>query len=230
MIIGIIGAMAQEVLLLRKKLTKITIWQQAGCKIYSGYMQGRKVALVQSGIGKVSAALGTTLLLYHFKPELVINIGSAGGIYPNLVIGNIVISDKVIYHDVDLIAFGYDIGQMAQCPSSFKAAPKLVKLAKTITESLGLHALLGIILSGDSFIHGGQKLSYIKNNFPQAIAVDMEATAIAHVCYRFSIPFVVIRSISDFADNLSQKKLRDNIKVVATNLSIVVAEMVLAIS
>ncbi|AIN47136.1 5'-methylthioadenosine/S-adenosylhomocysteine nucleosidase [Candidatus Palibaumannia cicadellinicola] len=230
MIIGIIGAMEQEVALLRKQLTQLTIWQQAGCNIYNGYLHGIQVALVQSGIGKVSAALCTTLLLDHFNPTLVINTGSAGGLSPSLEVGDIVVSDEVRYHDVDVTTFGYDRGQIVQCPASFKAAPSLVALAKNITKSIGMHAVCGLIISGDTFINGGQALAYIRHTFPQAIAVEMEATAIAHVCYKFTVPFVVIRAISDIADQVSYESFQDGLIIVVHNLSLLVSEMVQALA
>ncbi|PLK58711.1 5'-methylthioadenosine/S-adenosylhomocysteine nucleosidase [Candidatus Palibaumannia cicadellinicola] len=230
MMIGIIGAMEPEVILLREQLTQLTIWQQAGCYIYSGCLHGIKVALVQSGIGKVSAALGTTLLLDHFQPTLVINTGSAGSLSPSLVVGDIVVSDEVRYHDVDVTTFGYERGQMAQCPASFNAAPSLVTLAKNITESIGMHAMRGLIISGDAFINGGQALAYIRHNFPQALAVEMEATAIAHICHQFAVPFVVIRAISDVADHISHNSFKDGLTVVVHHLSRLVSEMVLALA
>ncbi|CAJ0991345.1 5'-methylthioadenosine/S-adenosylhomocysteine nucleosidase [Pantoea sp. Nvir] len=107
---GIIGAMEQEIILLRDKIENRQTLTLAGCEIYNGTLNGIEVYLLKSGIGKISAALGTTLLLQLYKPDLVINVGSAGGLTPLMSVGDIVISDKVSYHDADVTAFGYKPG------------------------------------------------------------------------------------------------------------------------
>lgn len=198
--IGIIGAMEQEIALLRDKIEDYKIWSRAGCEIYYGQLNGVDVALLKSGIGKVAAAVGTTLLLEHFHPNYVINTGSAGGLALNLNIGDIVVSDKVCYHDADVCAFGYAPGQMAGCPPAFVADPYLIKLAEHSIQQLHLTAVRGLICSGDSFINGAEPLAHIRYKFPTVAAVDMEAASVGHVCHQFSTPFVTVRAISDVAD------------------------------
>lgn len=201
--IGIIGAMEQEVTLLRDKIDNCRTLAPAGCEIYTGTLNGVEVALLKSGIGKTSAAMGTALLLELCKPDLVINTGSAGGLAPTLSVGDIVVSDEVRYHDADVTAFGYQPGQMAGCPPAFTADPALIATAETCISQLQLNAVRGLVVSGDAFINGAEKLNHIRATFPQAIAVEMEATAIAHVCHQFGVPFVVVRAISDVADKES---------------------------
>ncbi|MGL9769548.1 MAG: 5'-methylthioadenosine/S-adenosylhomocysteine nucleosidase [Sodalis sp. (in: enterobacteria)] len=224
--IAIIAAMEQEVALLRKRIDHPTLWQKAGSKIYTGQIHGVEVALVKSGIGKVSAALSTTLLLDHFKPEIVINTGCAGSAVPSLKIGDIVVSHEVSYYDVDMIAFGYGPGQMAQCPSSFHAAPALVALAKEIVDHLGMNAVCGLVVSGDTFINSADGWARIHQTFPKAIAVEMEAAAIAQVCHQFAIPFVVVRAISDIADQSSHLCFKEFLTVAVQNSSRLVEAMV----
>ncbi|ACS86584.1 5'-methylthioadenosine/S-adenosylhomocysteine nucleosidase [Musicola paradisiaca] len=201
--VGIIGAMEQEVILLRDQIQNRQTFQRAGCEIYSGQLHGVDVAVLKSGIGKVAAALGTTLLLEHFQPDVVINTGSAGGLASSLNVGDIVVSDEVRYHDADVTAFGYAPGQMAGCPAAFTADPNLITLARQSIASLKLNAVSGLVVSGDAFINGKEPLARIRQTFPQAIAVEMEATAIGHVCHQFGVPFVVVRAISDVADQES---------------------------
>lgn len=135
---GIIGAMEQEVTLLRDKIENRQTLSLAGCEIYTGTLQGVEVALLKSGIGKTSAALGTTLLLQLCKPDVVINTGSAGGLSPSLSVGDIVVSDEVRYHDADVTAFGYEPGQMAGCPAAFVADSKLIAAAEAcIKQQIG---------------------------------------------------------------------------------------------
>ncbi|AFP84788.1 5'-methylthioadenosine/S-adenosylhomocysteine nucleosidase [secondary endosymbiont of Ctenarytaina eucalypti] len=228
--ICIIGAMEEEITQLKNCLKKPKIEQQAGYKIYIGQLHGIEIALVKSGIGKVAAALGTTLLLNRFEPELVINTGAAGSLAPLLTVGDIVIPHELRYHDVDLTAFGYELGQMAQCPVSFNVPPSLVKLTEEIIGRLGMHAVYGLMVTGDAFINGAVGLSRICQAFPQAIAVEMEATAIAHVCHHFSVPFIAVRVISDFADHLSHLSFKTFLTAASQRSSRLVEQMVQAIS
>ncbi|MFA9210063.1 MAG: 5'-methylthioadenosine/S-adenosylhomocysteine nucleosidase, partial [Yersinia sp. (in: enterobacteria)] len=116
--------------LLRDQIKNRETLARAGCEIYTGQLNGVDVALLKSGIGKVSAAMGTTLLLEHCQPDVVINTGSAGGLAPNLKVGDIVVSSEVRYHDADVTAFGYEPGQMAGCPAAFVADAELITLAE----------------------------------------------------------------------------------------------------
>lgn len=213
--VGIIGAMEQEVTLLRDRIENRQTFQRAGCEIYTGQINGVDLALLKSGIGKVSAALGTTLLLEHSKPDVVINTGSAGGLAPTLNVGDIVVSDEVRYHDADVTAFGYEPGQMAGCPAAFLADEKLITLAQAVIAELQLNAVRGLVVSGDAFINGAEPLARIRTTFPKAIAVEMEATAIAHVCHQFAVPFVVVRAISDVADKASHLSFDEFLSVAA---------------
>ncbi|PXB00440.1 MULTISPECIES: 5'-methylthioadenosine/S-adenosylhomocysteine nucleosidase [Pectobacterium] len=213
--VGIIGAMEQEVTLLHDRIENRQTFQRAGCEIYTGQINGVDVALLKSGIGKVSAALGTTLLLEHSKPDVVINTGSAGGLAPTLNVGDIVVSDEVRYHDADVTAFGYEPGQMAGCPAAFLADEKLIALAQEVIAELQLNAVRGLVVSGDAFINGAEPLARIRTTFPKAIAVEMEATAIAHVCHQFAVPFVVVRAISDVADKASHLSFDEFLSVAA---------------
>lgn len=163
--VGIIGAMEQEVTLLRDRIENRQTIQRAGCEIYSGRLNGVDVALLKSGIGKVSAALGTTLLLEHCRPDVVINTGSAGGLAATLKVGDIVISDEVRYHDADVTAFGYEPGQMAGCPAAFIADEGLITLAQDAIATLRLHAVRGLVVSGDAFINGAEPLARIRRTF-----------------------------------------------------------------
>lgn len=228
--VGIIGAMEQEVALLREQIVNRQTIQRAGCEIYTGQINGVDVALLKSGIGKVAAALGTTLLLEHCKPDVVINTGSAGGLAPTLNVGDIVVSEEVRYHDVDVTAFGYQPGQMACCPPAFIANEALIALAESCIEQLDLHAVRGLICSGDAFINGAEPLARIRAHFPTVAAVEMEAAAIAHVCHLFSTPFVVVRAISDVADQQSHISFDEFLLVAAKQSSLIVNAMLQTLS
>ena len=134
--IGIIGAMDEEVTILKSAMNNVTTTKVAGCEFYQGELNGKQVVLTKSGIGKVAAAVATTLLLEKFSPDSIINTGSAGGFDANLNVGDIVISTEVRFHDVDLTAFGYEIGQMAQLPAAFEATPSLIDVAQQAAQTL----------------------------------------------------------------------------------------------
>src|SRR5690606_18776856 len=134
--IGIIGAMEEEVELLRSSLENTATEVIANCEFTSGTYEGQEIVLLKSGIGKVNAAMSTTILLQHFGPDIVINTGSAGGFDENLEVGSIVISDEVLHHDVDVTAFGYEMGQVPQMPATFHANPELMELAEKAVSEL----------------------------------------------------------------------------------------------
>lgn len=216
---GIIGAMEQEVTFLRSIIANQQTHVLAGCEIYTGTLNGAAVALLRSGIGKVSAAIGTTLLHNLFQPDIIINTGSAGGLASTLRPGDIVISEEVRYHDVDVTAFGYETGQMAGCPAAFLADDRLVKTAEKCSAHLRENAVRGLIVSGDTFINGAEPLKRIRQHFPDAIAVEMEAASVAQVCHQFSTPFVILRAISDVADQQSHHTFEEFLDVAAKKSS-----------
>ncbi len=223
--VGIIGAMEQEVTLLRDQITNMQTLRHGGCEIYTGQINGVDVALLKSGIGKVAAAIGTTLLLELCKPDVVINTGSAGGLAPHLNVGDIVVSSEVRYHDADVTAFGYEPGQMAQCPPAFIADASLIALTEKCIQTLGLNAVRGLICSGDAFINGAEPLARIRTTFPSVIAVEMECAAVGHVCHQYQVPFVVVRAISDVADKASHLSFDEFLPLAAKQSSLMVAEI-----
>ncbi|MDC9593317.1 5'-methylthioadenosine/S-adenosylhomocysteine nucleosidase [Xenorhabdus sp. IM139775] len=228
--IGVIGAMEQEVTLLRDQIEGLQTLSRGGCEIYTGKLNGIDIALLKSGIGKVAAALGTTLLIEHCQPDIVINTGSAGGLDPKLKVGDIVVSEEVRYHDADLTAFGYEPGQMAQCPAAFVADDKLIALAEKCIQSLNLNAVRGLICSGDAFINGAEPLARIRATFPNVTAVEMEAAAIGHVCHQYHLPFVVVRAISDVADQESHLSFDEFLVVAARESTRMVNAMLTELS
>ncbi|KHT61736.1 5'-methylthioadenosine nucleosidase [Photobacterium gaetbulicola] len=225
--IGIIGAMEQEVAILKDQLTNRETHNKAGCTFYTGTLNGADVVLLQSGIGKVAAAVGTAVLLEIFQPDAVLNTGSAGGFDSSLNVGDVVISTEVRYHDADVTAFGYEIGQMAQQPAAFASDAKLMDTAEQALATMAdTHAVRGLICTGDAFVCSAEKQAFIRDNFPSVIAVEMEAAAIAQACHQFQVPFVVVRAISDVADKESPMSFEEFLPVAAQSSSVMVAKMV----
>lgn len=223
--IGIVGAMAQEVEILKGLMTDKIEKKVASAVIFEGKINGKSVALLQSGIGKVAAAIGTTVLLQLTKPDIVINTGSAGGLAKGLKVGDIVISDETRYHDADVTAFGYEKGQLPSNPAAFLSDAKLAELAQKIAEAQGQSVKRGLICSGDSFINSAEKIAEIKADFPNVTAVEMEATAIAQVCHAFNVPFVVVRAISDSGDGEASMSFEEFLPLAAKQSSALVLGM-----
>ena len=159
------------------------------------------MVLVESGIGKVMSAMSVAILADHFQVDAIINTGSAGAVADGIAVGDVVIADKLAYHDVDVTAFGYDYGQMAQQSLYFESDPRFISKIKTSLSQLEQTWHLGLIATGDSFIAGNDKITEIKSHFPDVLAVEMEGAAIAQAAHSLDLPFLVIRAMSDNANH-----------------------------
>lgn len=198
--IGIIGAMAEEVTALEKSLLELKMWEEAGSQFYQGKIGQHEVIVVQSGIGKVMAGMVATLLISHYHVDILLNTGSAGGIGEGLSVGDLVVSDRLAYNDVDVTAFGYAKGQMAGMPLYYEADKEIVKKILKAAQSTGMEVKTGLITTADSFIADQEKIAEIKGIFPDVLATEMEGAAIAQVATQYGVPFAVIRAVSDVAD------------------------------
>ncbi|GEK33325.1 5'-methylthioadenosine/S-adenosylhomocysteine nucleosidase [Kurthia sibirica] len=225
--IAVIGAMEEEVELLRGAIEDAKTTTIANSEYTEGTYAGKEIVLLKSGIGKVNAAMSTTILLQQFKPDIVINTGSAGGYDENLEVGAIVISDEVRHHDVDATIFGYEIGQVPQMPAGFKADAHLITVAEQAVEAVGEHPYaVGLITTGDSFMNDPVRVEMVRTQFPTMKAVEMEAAAVAQVCFQFATPFVVIRALSDIAGKQSNISFDEFLPVAAKHSTQVVLQAV----
>jgi len=224
--VAIIGAMEEEVSLLRSKLNYLKTQTIAGFEYYLGEIDGTEIILLRSGIGKVNAAISTTLMLQQYKPDYVINTGSAGGFHTDLNVGDIVISSSVCHHDVDVTPFGYDLGQVPGMPACFLPNDKLVKAAQNSIDALQevVH-MHGLIATGDRFMHNAEDVASTRNNFPEMIACEMEAAAVAQACHTFETPFVIIRSLSDIAGKENAVTFEKYLEQAATHSAKVILKM-----
>ena len=226
-VIGIIGAMEEEVTFLRDKLEDREDMKLAGYEFHSGILAGQPVVLLKSGIGKVNAAIGTAILLERFNPLCIINTGSAGGFASDLDIGDVVISSEVRQHDFDLTIFGYEPGQVPQMPPAFTPDPKLVAIAEhSIHKVQDVKTVMGLIATGDIFMNDPQKVADTREKFPQMLAVEMEAGAIAQTCFRFEVPFIVVRALSDIAGKESSISFEEFLEQAGIHSAHTVIEMV----
>lgn len=224
--IGIIGAMEEEVAILKSQMDAVEEIKIAHAIFYKGTLNDKDIILTQSGIGKVNVAISTSLLIDRFQPQCIINTGSAGGLQPGLALGDVVISRQVAYHDADARAFGYDMGQIPGMPTYFEADTSLFEKVDNVLKTLNQNGREGLIVSGDSFIGTNEQRQAILEHFPNALAVEMEATAIAQTCHQFHVPFIVTRAISDLADGEAGIRFEAFLKVAAKSSSQMVNELV----
>lgn len=198
--IGIIAAMEQEAREVISQMKDLKKTVKANQQFYEGMIHENEVVLVQSGIGKVNAAIATTLLIETYHVEAVINTGSAGGIGDDLSVEDLVISSELSYNDADARAFGYEYGQIPQMPSRYQSDSQLSDIFIQAALKKDWDIRQGLIVTGDSFISDSVKIAEIRSHFEEVLVTEMEGTAVAQTCYQFGIPFVVIRAVSDVAD------------------------------
>ncbi|BAH17955.1 5'-methylthioadenosine/S-adenosylhomocysteine nucleosidase homolog [Macrococcoides caseolyticum JCSC5402] len=223
--IGIIGAMEEEVAILKSEIQNLTTEKIAHVEIYRGILYGKDVVLMQSGIGKVNASICTTLLIANFKPDYIINTGSAGGLGSGLKVGDILVSTDVLHHDVDATAFGYAQGQVPMMPETYKADDMLIDKTKGAISKHNYTAQTGLIVSGDSFIGSAEMKASILEKFPHAMAVEMEAAAVAQTCYQFNTPFIITRAVSDLANGEAEMSFEQFLKVACVSSSNIVKSL-----
>lgn len=200
---GIIGAMEDEVAALKEAMDVRAVTEIASMEFVEGTLEGQDVVVVRSGIGKVNAGICAQILAQHFQVSRLINTGIAGSLDAGIDIGDMVISTDAVQHDVDAETFGYPLGQIPQMDTfSFKADERLVELAEKACHEVNpeIQVFRGRIVSGDQFIADKAVKNRITENF-QGYCTEMEGAAIAQAAYLNDVPFVVLRAISDKADD-----------------------------
>ena len=205
-VIGIIGAMEEEVAALKEKMELEEVLKKASMEFYKGTLQGKSVVVVRSGIGKVNAGLCTQILVDVFGVDKVINTGIAGSLDASIDIGDIVISTEALQHDVDATQFGYPLGQIPRMETlAFPADELMTKTAKEACEAVNpeIHVFTGRVVTGDQFVASREVKDHIKTNF-DGLCTEMEGAAIAQAAWLNEVPFVIIRAISDKADDSAQ--------------------------
>ena len=222
MIIGIIGAMSEEVEFLLKDMKLERSEVKANMEFSLGIIHNKNVVIVTSGIGKVNAAVCTQILIDDFNVDYIINVGIAGGTFDNIYPGDIVLAKNLVQHDMDTSAFGDKLGQIPRIDTyDFKCDDKLIEYAtQACKDIVGHNYFVGRIVSGDQFISDALKIKWLNTEF-ECLACEMEGASIAQVCYLNKIPFIVIRSISDNANNgahMDYEKFKDIAVEHSTNI------------
>lgn len=200
--LGIIGAMAVEIEELKKAMQSMTTHTQTGMEFYEGKLEGLAVVVVQCGIGKVNAAMCAQILCDCFGVTHLVNTGIAGSLCAELDIADLVVSQDAIYHDFDLHFWGRPIGQVPGMDvTAFPADQAMMDWAFAAAEAVNPgHTRTGRVASGDQFICSKEQKEKIIAD-TGAVCAEMEGAAIAHTAYRNGVPFVILRAISDKADD-----------------------------
>ena len=204
--IGIIGAMELEVEQLKKEMAVESVIKKAGMDFFEGTLSDVPVVVVRSGIGKVNAALCVQILADVFRVSHVINTGVAGSLNAKLDIGDILISRDALHHDMDTTIFGYQPGEVPQMGfREFRADERMMELAREACEKVNpdIRVMFGRVVSGDQFISSKEVKERLIALF-QGDCAEMEGASIAHGAYLNGLPFVIIRAISDKADDSAE--------------------------
>lgn len=204
--LGIIGAMAEEVANLKAQMENVKIHTAAKMDFYEGKLKGNDVVVVRSGIGKVNAAVCSQILVDRYHVTGIINTGIAGSLRNQINIGDIVLSKDTLQHDMDATGFGYQVGQIPQMDVSvFEGDENMIRIAEECCKQeipeIGVH--VGRVVSGDQFVSDREKKNWLIKTF-QGYCTEMEGAAIAQTAYLNQIPFLIIRAISDKADDSAE--------------------------
>lgn len=197
--LAIMGAMEEEIEPLLKHFDKVNVVEFAKNKYYEVNYKGLDIVIAYSKIGKVFASLTATTLIENFNCETLLFSGVAGGINPELKIGDLVIADKLCQHDLDITAFGHPNGFVPGGAVFIETTKELNALAKQVAEENNIKVLEGTIATGDQFVHSNERKEFINTTF-SADALEMEGASVAVVCDALNIPFFILRAISDSAD------------------------------
>lgn len=226
--IGIIGAMELEVEELKSRLDGSKVTKRAGMEFFEGVLNGTDAVIVRCGIGKVNAALCVQILADLFQVTHVINTGVAGSLNARLDIGDILVSRDAVHHDMDVSPLGYAPGIVPQMDTScFQADERLVQLAMESCAAVNpdIHVMSGRVVSGDQFIAGKEIKNRLVSTF-RGDCTEMEGAAIAHGAYLNGIPFVILRAISDKADDSAEMDYPSFERAAAGHCAKLVADLV----
>jgi adenosylhomocysteine/aminodeoxyfutalosine nucleosidase len=197
--IAILGAMVEEIEPILSRVENINKISYANNTFYEATYKGKEVVIAYSKIGKVFSTLTATLLIEKFGCDMLLFSGVAGGISPELAIGDLIIADGLCQHDLDITAFGHPYGYVPEGEVCIPTDVKLREIAKEVARTKGMTLKEGIIATGDQFVACNEKKGWIEETF-KADALEMEGASVAVVCHALNIPFFILRAISDTAD------------------------------
>ena len=197
--IAIMGAMPEEITPLLEKIGTYTEFNIGLNKYYTAKYNEHDLVIAYSKIGKVFATITATIMIEHFKCEILLFSGVAGGINQELKIGDLIYAKSLVQHDLDITAFGHPYGFVPEGKVFISTNEKLNTIALEVSKEKNIKLKSGVIATGDQFIHNSEKKEWIKQTF-KADAIEMEGAAVAVVCDALKVPFFILRAISDEAD------------------------------
>jgi len=198
--IAIMGAMPEEIEPLLNQVENVKETSYVNNKYYEATYKGKELVIAYSKIGKVFASLTATILIEKFKCDLLLFSGVAGAINPHLSIGDLIVANKLCQHDLDITAFGHPYGFVPEGSQFVKSDEKLINISKEVASKLGIKLHEGIIATGDQFVADPSRKAWIGDTFG-ADALEMEGSSVAVICDAMSVPFFILRAISDSADD-----------------------------
>jgi adenosylhomocysteine nucleosidase len=230
--LAVMGAMDEEVALLRERLDVSSEAEHAGIRVSLGNYGGTEIALVKCGIGKVNAAICTQMLIDLYHPDRLVFSGVAGGLPPNMAAGDLIIASHLIQFDVDLTAFGRRHGELPDRDRMIQSDPVLIDAAAKAYDTAFAdpaagrpNLMIGTIVSGDRFVKDSDTLRWLQREFA-ALATGMEGAAVGYTCNLSNLPFVVVRGLSDTAGESAPKDFSANLKKVCESSFILLDEMI----
>lgn len=227
--IAIVGAMHQELRALLAAMPDEAPVRRAGREFWVGHLEGQPVVVVLSRIGKVAAATTATLLLAEFGVERIVFTGTAGGLAPGVNVGDVVVADALLQHDMDasplfprheVPLYGRDRFEADAALSSSLAAAARASLDELGVPAARVHR--GLLVSGDRFVSTLAENDALCARLPQALAVEMEGAALAQVCHDFGVPFAVLRTVSDRADDAAHVDFNRFVEDVASRYTLAI--------
>lgn len=225
MAIGLVGALNEEINLFLSEMDVEQVQDHAEIRFFEGKLVGQQVVVCKSGVGKVNAALATQILIDLFQVELIVFSGVAGALRAKLKVGDIVVSTKTQQYDVNFTAIGFPPGIIPSLRTSiFPADPRLIQLAAKAAQSVMGKVFTGKILSGDRFVASRELVNRLLKTFG-GLCVEAEGAAVGQVCFLNEIPFVVVRGISDRADQGAPRDFAKFVKIAAHRAQVLVLAM-----
>lgn len=217
--LAVLGAMDEEVALLRAGMAVTGEATHAGILVTRGDFKGADITLAQCGIGKVNATICTQMLADLYQPDALIFSGVAGGLLPNMAVGDLIIASHLIQFDIDLTAFGRRHGELPDKDRMIQSDPDLVRMAAAAfdevfdADAMAPSLMIGTVVSGDRFIEDSESLRWLQREFG-ALATEMEGAAVGYTCQINDLPFVVIRGLSDTANESATGDFEANLETV----------------
>ncbi len=233
--LAVVGALEEEVELIRSGMVNATEETHAGIRVSIGEFRGSKIALAKCGIGKVNATICTQMLIDRYDPGRLLFSGVAGGLLPNMQVGDLVIASHLIQYDMDLTAFGRRPGELPGENRMIESDPELVGLSAEAYDRAFTQAddepslMMGTVVSGDRFISDRETLRWLQREF-SALATEMEGAAVGYACRLNEVPFVVVRGLSDTAGDTAHQDFDANLKLVCRNSYRLLEELIPAMA